>query len=106
MTAARHILVVAHTGSDDSLTAAVEACRQLTDAGATPVLPGDQWDDLHEFAPELDGDTERLGDGIERPELPLQHCKLRQRAGTRRGIALFHAAVRAGGSGDHTLGAC
>jgi NAD+ kinase len=69
MASPRRILVVAHTGRDDSLTAAVEACRQLTDAGATPVLPGDQWDDLHEFAPELDGDTERLGDGIEPGDL-------------------------------------
>ncbi|MEJ3403626.1 NAD kinase [Rathayibacter sp. YIM 133350] len=65
----RHILVVAHTGRPESLGAAVEACRQLTDAGTTPVLPGDQWDDLHHHAPELDGQTRRLGEGVEPEDL-------------------------------------
>jgi NAD+ kinase len=34
----RHILVVAHTGREDSLAAAVEVCAQLATAGLTPVL--------------------------------------------------------------------
>ena len=67
----RHILVVAHTGRSGSLTAAVDVCKQLTEAGVTPVLPGDQWDDLHNHAPELDGRSERLGDGVEPADLEL-----------------------------------
>ncbi|WP_419817150.1 NAD kinase [Glaciibacter flavus] len=67
----RHILVVAHTGRSGSLTAAVDVCKQLTEAGVTPVLPGDQWDDLHHYAPELDGRSERLGDGVEPADLEL-----------------------------------
>ncbi|KQX06316.1 MULTISPECIES: NAD kinase [unclassified Leifsonia] len=68
---ARPILVVAHTGRADSLAAALDACRQLTAAGALPVLPGDQWDDLHTYAPELDGQTERLGSGVRAEDLEL-----------------------------------
>ncbi|MET0976313.1 MAG: NAD kinase [Leifsonia sp.] len=67
----RPILVVAHTGRTASLEAALDACRQLTAAGAVPVLPGDQWDDLHEFAPELDGQTQRLGVGVQPDDLEL-----------------------------------
>jgi NAD+ kinase len=49
----RHILIVAHTGREDSLAAAVAVCRQLQDAGLTPVLTDDEFDDLQRFAPEL-----------------------------------------------------
>ncbi len=49
----RHILVVAHTGRDDSLAAAVSVCRQLQDAGLTPVLTLDEYDDLLRFYPDL-----------------------------------------------------
>ncbi|MEL4319108.1 NAD kinase [Leifsonia sp. YIM 134122] len=68
---ARPILVVAHTGRAESLSAALEACHQLVAAGALPVLPGDQWDDLHQHAPELDGQTERLGSGVRVEDLEL-----------------------------------
>ncbi|MFC6355972.1 NAD kinase [Luethyella okanaganae] len=67
----RHILVVAHTGRQDSLEAAVAACAQLTAAGATPVLPADQWDDLHAFAPDLNGTAKVLGKGVSAQELEL-----------------------------------
>ena len=37
----RHILVVAHTGRQDSLEAAATVCEQLIAAGAVPVLAAD-----------------------------------------------------------------
>jgi NAD+ kinase len=42
----RHILVVAHTGRDESLEAAVTVCRLLGDAGLIPVVAPDSIDDL------------------------------------------------------------
>jgi NAD+ kinase len=50
----RHILVVAHTGRPDSLQAGVEVCRQLLDAGLTPVLSSDEHRDLLVTAPGLE----------------------------------------------------
>ena len=49
----RHILVVAHTGRQDSLEAGVEVCRQLIAAGLVPVLSGDERADLLAAAPDL-----------------------------------------------------
>jgi NAD+ kinase len=49
----RHVLIVAHTGREDSLEAAVVVCRQLQAAGLTPVLNADEYDDLLRFAPDL-----------------------------------------------------
>jgi NAD+ kinase len=49
----RHILIVAHTGRDDSLGAAVAVARQLQDAGLTPVLTNDEYGDMLRFAPDL-----------------------------------------------------
>jgi len=54
-TAARYILVVAHTGRDDSITAAVHVCRQLLDAGVTPVLSADEHEGLAAADPTLAG---------------------------------------------------
>ena len=42
MTDSRHLLVVAHTGRDESLQAGVEVCRQLIAAGLVPVVSGDE----------------------------------------------------------------
>jgi NAD+ kinase len=42
----RYILVVAHTGREDSLMAGVQVCRQLIAAGATPVVSADEQPDL------------------------------------------------------------
>lgn len=39
--ATRYILVVAHTGREDSLEAGVRVSRQLLDAGVVPVLSAD-----------------------------------------------------------------
>jgi NAD+ kinase len=49
----RHVLIVAHTGRDDSLEAAVTVCRQLQAAGVIPVLNADEYDDLLRYAPDL-----------------------------------------------------
>lgn len=42
----RYILVVAHTGREDSLAAGISVCEQLLAAGATPVLSDDERRDL------------------------------------------------------------
>lgn len=67
MTTDRHILVVAHTGREESLTAAVEVLRQLVDAGLTPVLAPDDVADILAAAPGLSpttvlGETVTTGD--------------------------------------------
>jgi NAD+ kinase len=49
----RHVLIVAHTGREDSLEAAVAVCRQLQAAGVIPVLNADEYDDLLAYAPDL-----------------------------------------------------
>jgi NAD+ kinase len=68
--AERHILIVAHTGRRDSLEAAVEVCRQLQDAGLTPVLSADEFSDMQAFAPELAPVT-MLGDRVQIEDLEV-----------------------------------
>jgi NAD+ kinase len=46
LTITRHILVVAHTGREESLDASIQVCRQLQAAGLTPVLSRDEFDDI------------------------------------------------------------
>jgi NAD+ kinase len=43
---ARNILVVSHTGRSDSLDAAVQVIAQILDAGAIPVVQGDERDEI------------------------------------------------------------
>ena len=57
----RFMLVVAHTGRQDSLDAAVTVSRQLLAAGVTPVMKADEHDDVLANAPEL-GAIVVLGD--------------------------------------------
>ena len=47
------MLVVSHTGRQDSLDAAVTVCRQLVGAGVTPVLKSDEHADVTAQAPDL-----------------------------------------------------
>src|SRR6187402_3392598 len=47
------MLVVSHTGRQDSLDAAVTVCRQLIAEGVTPVLKRDEHDDIVAQAPDL-----------------------------------------------------
>ena len=53
MTDARHLLVVAHTGREDSLRAGIEVCRRLIAAGLVPVVSEDEHDELLRAAPDL-----------------------------------------------------
>jgi NAD+ kinase len=68
--AARHILVVSHTGRQESLTAAVQVCRQLVAEGVTPVLKPDEYTDILAQAPELQT-LAVLGDPVGVDELEL-----------------------------------
>jgi NAD+ kinase len=66
----RHVLIVAHTGRDESLEAAVSVCRQLQDAGLVPVLNADEYQDLLRFAPDLDPVT-MLGEEVAIADLEI-----------------------------------
>jgi NAD+ kinase len=66
----RHILVVAHTGRSDSLEAGVQVCRQLIEAGLTPVVSGDERDDLLAADPGL-APLQLLGDEVATHDLEL-----------------------------------
>jgi NAD+ kinase len=65
----RHILVVAHTGRAESLDAGIQVCRQLTEAGLTPVVSTDELADLMAAAPELK--VAVLGNDVASHELEL-----------------------------------
>lgn len=67
----RNILVVAHTGRDDSLEAAVTVCEQLIAAGAVPVLNRDERDDIRAVAPGLNGQLAILGETVAPGDLEL-----------------------------------
>lgn len=67
----RPILVVAHTGRTDALEAAVATCAQLRAAGATPVIPADQGDDLRAHFPEHGGALLTLGIDVQPEDLEL-----------------------------------
>ncbi len=71
MTAARHILVVAHTGRQDSLEAAVTVCEQLLAAGAVPVLARNERADLLASCPTLDGQLAILHETVDITDLEL-----------------------------------
>ncbi|MEO6827119.1 MAG: NAD kinase [Microbacteriaceae bacterium] len=66
----RYILVVAHTGREDSLAAGVAVCTQLIEAGATPVLSADERLDLLAYAPTL-GAVAILGEDVATSALEL-----------------------------------
>lgn len=46
MTTARHILVVAHTGRQEAVSAAIETCEQLISFGIVPVMTGEELADV------------------------------------------------------------
>ena len=71
MTAARHILVVAHTGRHDSLEAAVTVCEQLLAAGAVPVLARNERADLLASCPSLGGQLAILHETVDVTDLEL-----------------------------------
>ncbi|GAA1446305.1 NAD kinase [Leifsonia poae] len=67
---ARYILVVAHTGRQDSLTAGVAVCSQLIDAGVIPVLSEDERRDVLAAEPSFD-QVAVLGVDVQPSELEL-----------------------------------
>ncbi|HEX7833940.1 MAG TPA: NAD kinase [Pseudolysinimonas sp.] len=68
--AARHMLVVAHTGRSDSLEAGILVCRQLIEAGLTPVISEDEHADVMAAAPDL-GPIAILGVDVATHDLEL-----------------------------------
>jgi NAD+ kinase len=70
MASDRHILVVAHTGRQDSLDAAIVVCRQLISAGLTPVLSQDEYSHIMAEAHDLQP-IALLGDTVQQGELEL-----------------------------------
>ncbi|MEP6478282.1 MAG: NAD kinase [Rhodoglobus sp.] len=66
----RHLLVVAHTGRQDSISAALDVCRQLVADGLTPVLPAEEHEKILELAPDLTPTTV-LGDSVQIGDLEL-----------------------------------
>ena len=70
MAESRHILVVAHTGREDSLEAGLQVCRQLRNAGLVPVVSSDENAQFTAAAPEL-APFAVLGDDVAKHELEL-----------------------------------
>jgi NAD+ kinase len=68
--ATRYMLVVAHTGREESLTAAVTVCRQLLAAEIIPVMRRDEHADVLAKAPELTS-VGVLGETVETSQMEL-----------------------------------
>lgn len=66
----RYILVVLHTGREDSVAAATEVCAQLQSAGAIAVLPPVEFEDAVEIPAALEG-LPRLGTDVDATDLEL-----------------------------------
>src|SRR3954447_4108194 len=66
----RHLLVVAHTGREESLQAGVQVCRQLIAAGLVPVVSEDERANLLAAAPDLEP-LHLLGVDVATSELEL-----------------------------------
>ncbi|WP_298867454.1 NAD kinase [uncultured Microbacterium sp.] len=66
----RHILVIAHAKRADTVAAALRVIDALRDAGAVPVLPADDRDELAAADPRFAG-IARLGEEITAEELEL-----------------------------------
>lgn len=66
----RNILVVAHAGREDTVEAAHRVVEALREAGARPVLPAEDSDDLAAVDP-LFADVDVLGDTVQQSELEL-----------------------------------
>lgn len=64
----RHMLVLAHTGRDDALSAASAVCDQLVSAGLTPVVAPDQAD---AFRSRFSGGLSLLGSDVDVADIEL-----------------------------------
>lgn len=69
-TADRYILVVLHTGRTESVDAGIQVCEQLRKAGAIPVLTPEEYRDLADLAPHMNG-VAVLGQDVTAVELEL-----------------------------------
>ncbi|MDP5228506.1 MULTISPECIES: NAD kinase [Arthrobacter] len=67
----RRILVLAHTGREESLKAAREACRELIASGLIPVMDPEERADMALFFGERDEPAEVLGSDCELPDVEL-----------------------------------
>ena len=67
----RRVLVLAHTGREESMIAAREACAQLHGSGLVPVMSPQQQHDLDVHFGGLDHPTELLGTDVELADVEL-----------------------------------
>ncbi|WIE75224.1 NAD kinase [Curtobacterium sp. MCSS17_007] len=66
----RHILLVSHTGRQDSIDAAVEVCDLLHAAGLTPVMPFDEYADVRRAEASV-GQVDILGVDVQADQLEI-----------------------------------
>lgn len=67
----RRILVLAHTGREDSMKAALQACGQLHASGLVPVMTQSELDDLNRLRGGTEVPTEVLHDDIQLEDVEL-----------------------------------
>ena len=67
----RRVLILAHTGREESLKAAWEACALLHESGLVPVLQENELGDMVRFFGRLDHPVEVLHDHVKLPEVEL-----------------------------------
>jgi len=67
----RRVLVLAHTGREESLKAAWEACAQLHASGIIPVMQKSELGDMEGFFGRLEQPVEILHDHIQLPDVEL-----------------------------------
>lgn len=67
----RRVLILAHTGREESLKAAWEACARLHDAGIVPVMLKTELGDMVRFFGRLDQPVEILHDHVMLPDVEL-----------------------------------
>ena len=67
----RHVLVLAHTGREESLRAAWDACTQLHSSGLVPVLQKSELADVERFFGAVDTPIEILHDHVSLEDVEL-----------------------------------
>ena len=67
----RRVLVLAHTGREESLKAAWDACEQLHSSGIVPVMQESELGDMERYFGRLEHPVEVLHDHIQLPDVEL-----------------------------------
>jgi NAD+ kinase len=67
----RRVLVLAHTGREESLKAAWEACAQLHASGIIPVMQQSELEDMEGFFGRMEQPVEVLHDHVQLPDVEL-----------------------------------